>query len=46
MLTSDYDVFMDVQQAINLEILKRFTEKEISLPYPTQTVHLYGKKEN
>jgi small-conductance mechanosensitive channel len=40
MLTSDYNVFMDTQQAINLEILKRFAEEGIQLPYPTQTVFL------
>jgi small-conductance mechanosensitive channel len=38
MLTSDYDVFMDTQQAINLEIFRRFAEEDIQLPYPTQTV--------
>ena len=40
MLTSDYNVFMDVQQAINLEILRRFVEDEIELAYPTQTIVL------
>jgi len=38
MVTSDYSVFMDVQQAINLEIFRRFAEEGIDLPYPTQTV--------
>ena len=38
MSTSDYDVFMDTQQAINLEILRRFAEEGIQLPYPTQTI--------
>lgn len=38
MLTSDYDVFMDIQQGINLEILRRFAEEGIELAYPTQTV--------
>ncbi len=38
MLTSDYGVFMDIQQAINLEILRRFAEEGIELAYPTQTV--------
>jgi small-conductance mechanosensitive channel len=38
MLTSDYDVFMDTQQAINLGILRRFAEEGIELPYPTQTI--------
>ena len=37
-LTSDYDVFMDIQQAINLEIFRRFAEDGIELAYPTQTV--------
>jgi small-conductance mechanosensitive channel len=37
-LTSDYSVFMDVQQAINLEIFKRFADEGIELPYPTQTI--------
>jgi small-conductance mechanosensitive channel len=36
--TSDYNAFMDVQQAINLEILGRLAEERIELPYPTQTV--------
>jgi len=40
MLTSDYNVFMDVQQTINLEIFRRFAEKEIELAYPTQTIVL------
>jgi len=40
LLTSDYTVFMDTQQAINLEILRRFAEEGIELPYPTQTVQL------
>jgi small-conductance mechanosensitive channel len=38
MLTSDYDVFVDAQQAINLEIFKRFAEEGIEFAYPTQTV--------
>ena len=38
MLTSDYDVFVDVQQAINLEIFRRFAEEGIEFAYPTQTV--------
>jgi len=31
---------MDIQQAINLEILRRFAEEGIELPYPTQTVRV------
>ena len=38
MSSSDYDIYMDVQQAINLAILKRFAEEGIELPYPTRMV--------
>jgi len=38
MLTSDYNLFMDIQQAINLEIFRRFAEEGIEFAYPTQTV--------
>ncbi len=34
----DYALFMDAQQAINLEIYRRFEEEGIELPYPTQVV--------
>jgi len=34
----DYNRFMDVQQAINLAIGKRFAEDKIEFAYPTQTV--------
>lgn len=40
MLTPDYTTYMDVQQAINLELLRRFEEEGIELAYPTQTVFL------
>jgi small-conductance mechanosensitive channel len=34
----DYNVYMDIQQAINLSIFKKFKEKEIQFAYPTQTL--------
>jgi small-conductance mechanosensitive channel len=34
----DYRLFMDTQQAIKLEIYRRFEEEGIELPYPTQVV--------
>lgn len=43
LLTPDYSVYMDVQQAINLTILKRFEELGIEMPYPTQAVILERK---
>jgi small-conductance mechanosensitive channel len=36
----DYATFMDVQQAINLAILRRFAQEGIDLAFPTQVVHL------
>ena len=36
--TPDYRLFMDTQQAINLEIYRRFEEEGIELPFPTQVV--------
>lgn len=36
--TAEYNLFMDLQQAINLEILQRFEEEGIHFAYPTQTV--------
>ncbi|MEX1182480.1 MAG: mechanosensitive ion channel family protein [Gemmatimonadota bacterium] len=37
-LKPDYAVYMDVQQAINLEILARFEAAGIEFAYPTQTL--------
>ncbi len=36
----DYNIYMDVQQAINLEIYRRFTAEGIEFAYPTRTVHM------
>jgi small-conductance mechanosensitive channel len=37
-LNPDYNVYMDTQQAINLEIYKRFRDEGIEFAYPTQTL--------
>ncbi len=37
---SDYAKYMDIQQAINLEIYKAFEEKGIEFAYPTQTLFM------
>jgi small-conductance mechanosensitive channel len=39
-LSPDYNLYMDVQQAINLSILKRFLEEKIEFAFPTRTVVL------
>jgi small-conductance mechanosensitive channel len=37
--SSDYAAYMDIQQAINLALLDRFTREAIKFAYPTQTLH-------
>jgi small-conductance mechanosensitive channel len=37
-LSPDYTLYMDIQQAINLGILRRFEEKNIGFAFPTRTV--------
>lgn len=39
-LTADYTRFMDIQQKINLTLLKRFRELGISFAYPTRTLYI------
>lgn len=43
-LLPDYIVYMDIQQAINLEIFKQFDEENIEFAFPTRTVHISGQK--
>lgn len=40
--SADYVAYMDLQQEINLEILRRFAAEGIEFAYPTQTV-LFGR---
>jgi len=37
-LVADYAVYMDVQQSINLALMRAFAERGIEFAYPTQTV--------
>jgi small-conductance mechanosensitive channel len=39
-LSPDYNLYMDVQQKINLEIFSRFEKEAIEFAYPTQTLLL------
>jgi small-conductance mechanosensitive channel len=39
-LGPDYNLYMDIQQAINLSIHEGFEEHAIEFAYPTQTVHV------
>jgi len=39
-LTADYITYMDVQQQINLAMIRRFAEHRIGFAFPTRTLHL------
>jgi small-conductance mechanosensitive channel len=41
----DYGLYMDVQQAIYLEILRVFNSRGIQFAYPTQTIFVSGTRE-
>lgn len=43
--SSDYNVYMDIQEAINLKILEAFNERGIQFAYPTRTVHVSRQPE-
>ncbi|MBF0206719.1 MAG: mechanosensitive ion channel family protein [Oligoflexia bacterium] len=43
-LTNDYNVYMDIQQQINLGIAKMFNQKGIMFAFPTSTVNLVVQK--
>ena len=45
-LSPDYNVYMDRQQAINLTIHRRFQEEGIDFAYPTRTLHVRQATEN
>jgi len=40
-LSSDYDLYMDVQQAINLSLVRSFEQEGIEFAFPTRTLHLH-----
>ncbi|WP_416200116.1 hypothetical protein [Undibacterium sp. 5I1] len=40
MLDPDYNAYMDIQQAINLALLKQFRSLGVSFAYPTRTLHV------
>jgi small-conductance mechanosensitive channel len=39
-LSPDYNIYMDIQQAINLAIVQQFAREGIEFAYPTQTLFL------
>ncbi len=42
----DFNTYMDIQQAINLEIYRRFGAEGIEFAYPTRTLHLVNAMDN
>lgn len=43
-LSPDFNVYMDRQQSINLEIYRLFEEREIAFAFPTRTLHLVNQE--
>ncbi|MDE2162377.1 MAG: mechanosensitive ion channel family protein [Alphaproteobacteria bacterium] len=39
-LSSDYGTYMDIQQRINLELVKRFAAEKIEFAFPTRTLYV------
>ncbi|WP_448510553.1 mechanosensitive ion channel family protein [Immundisolibacter sp.] len=39
-LDSDFNRYMDIQQAINFELVRRFAAQEIGFAFPTRTLHV------
>jgi len=40
-LSADFNLYMDIQQAINLQLFNEFATRKIEFAFPTQTVHLF-----
>src|SRR5690606_20849290 len=45
-LSSQYNVYMDIQQVINLEIFRQFQENGIELAYPTRTLYVVDQNDD
>lgn len=41
-LDSDYNVYMDIQQEINLELMRKLADAQVEFAFPTRTVYLEG----
>lgn len=39
-LENDYNIYMDIQQKINLALFKKFAEEKIEFAFPTQTLYM------
>jgi small-conductance mechanosensitive channel len=43
--SADYNLYMDIQQAINLGIVRGFADRGIEFAYPTRTVYVQGAED-
>ncbi|MBR9976865.1 MAG: mechanosensitive ion channel family protein [Bacteroidetes bacterium] len=43
-LAPDYNVYMDIQQRVNLAVYRKFEEEGIDFAFPTQTVHYFSAR--
>lgn len=41
-LNPDFNLYMDIQQAINLSLVRAFGQQKIEFAFPTQTLHVNG----
>ena len=39
-LSADFNIYMDIQQKINLDLLRAMREQGVAFAYPTRTVHI------
>jgi small-conductance mechanosensitive channel len=44
-LTGEYNVYMDIHQAVNLEIMREFESKGIEFAYPTRTLWMSARSD-
>ena len=42
--SADFNVYMNVQQAINFEIFAEFQKRSIEFAYPTRTLYMAGQE--
>ena len=42
-LSSDFNVYMNIHHAINLDVLRRFQQEAIEFAFPTRTVHVHER---
>ena len=42
-LSPDYNTYMDIQQAINLQIKEVFEQRGITFAFPTQTLYVFNE---